>query len=71
MPIISRYVREQKRYSKNELMDIFEFDETSFIEFVKKLTFSNILKLVNKTIDELKCLTLIGIMIPIFMYLHL
>ena len=60
MPIISRYVREQKRYSKNELMDIFEFDETSFIEFVKKLTFSNILKLVNKTIDESKLTDLNG-----------
>ena len=52
MPIISRYVREQKRYSKKELMDIFKFDETTFIEFVKKLKFSNILKLVNKTADE-------------------
>ena len=52
MPIISKYVREQKRYSKKELMDIFEFNETSFIEFVKKLKFSGVLKLVNKTVDE-------------------
>ena len=52
MPIISRYVREQKRYSKNELMHIFEFKETSFVEFVKKLNFINVLKLVNKTNDE-------------------
>ena len=52
MPVISRYVREQQRYSKKELMDIFEFDETSFIEFVKKLKFSGVLKLVNKTVDE-------------------
>lgn len=52
MPIISRYVREQKRYSKKELMDTFEFDETSFVEFVKKLKFSGVLKLVNKTVDE-------------------
>ena len=52
MSIISRYVREQKRYSKNELMNIFEFKEASFVEFVKKLNFINVLKLVNKTNDE-------------------
>lgn len=52
MPVISRYVREQKRYSKKELMDIFEFKENSFVEFVKKLNFINVLKLVNKTNDE-------------------
>lgn len=54
MPIISKYVREQKRYSKKELMDIFEFNETSFIEFIKKLKFSGVLKLVNKTVDEVE-----------------
>ena len=52
MPIISRYVREQKRYSKKELMNIFEFKENSFVDFVKKLNFINVLKLVNKTNDE-------------------
>lgn len=52
MSIISRYVREQKRYSKKELISLFEFDENSFIEFVKKLKFSGVLKLVNKTADE-------------------
>lgn len=52
MPIISRYVREQKRYSKKELMDTFQFNENSFVEFVKKLKFSGVLKLVNKTTDE-------------------
>ena len=52
MPMISRYVREQKRYSKKELFEIFEFNENSFIDFVKKLRFSGVLKLVNKTIVE-------------------
>ena len=52
MPIISRYVREQKRYSKKELMDTFKFEEDSFVDFVKKLKFSGVLKLVNKTVDE-------------------
>ena len=54
MPIISKYVREQKRYSKKELMDIFELNETSFVEFVKKLNFINVLKLVNKTTEEVE-----------------
>jgi len=52
LPIISKYIREQRRYSKKELMDIFELDESSFVEFVKKLKFSGVLKLVNKTVDE-------------------
>lgn len=52
MPIISKYVREQKRYSKKDLIDLFKFNENSFIDFVKKLKFSGVLKLVNKTIDE-------------------
>ena len=52
LPIISRYVREQRRYSKKELMDTFKFDDDSFSEFVKKLKFSGVLKLVNKTVDE-------------------
>ena len=33
-------------------MDTFKFDDDSFIEFVKKLKFSGVLKLVNKTVDE-------------------
>lgn len=33
-------------------MDTFKFDETSFVDFVKKLKFSGVLKLVNKTVDE-------------------
>ena len=33
-------------------MNIFEFKEASFVEFVKKLNFINVLKLVNKTNDE-------------------
>ena len=52
MPIISKYVREQKRYSKKDLLDLFKFNESSFVDFVKKLKFSGVLKLVNKTIDE-------------------
>ena len=52
MPIISKYIREQKRYSKKQLIDIFELDEDSFVEFVKKLKFSGVLKLVNKTVEE-------------------
>ena len=52
MPIISRYVREQKRYSKKEIMDTFQFNETSFVEFIKKLKFTGALKLVNKSVVE-------------------
>ena len=52
MPIISKYIREQRRYSKKELKNIFELDESSFVEFVKKLKFSGVLKLVNKKVDE-------------------
>ena len=33
-------------------MDTFKFDEDSFVAFVKKLKFSGVLKLVNKTVDE-------------------
>lgn len=33
-------------------MDTFKFDDDSFSEFVKKLKFSGVLKLVNKTVDE-------------------
>ena len=37
MKIVSRYVREQKRYTKNDLRGIFSFDEDGIEKFIKNL----------------------------------
>lgn len=48
MELISRYVREQKRYTINELKDIFSFDDEEGIKrFIKNLKAYGILKSVN------------------------
>ncbi len=46
MKIISRFVREQKRYTKNELRKIFEFDEHGIESFLKSLKAYGVLKTV-------------------------
>lgn len=37
MELVSKYVREQKRYAKNELKHLFEFDESGIEKFLKAL----------------------------------
>lgn len=37
MKVVSRYVREQKRYTKNDLRNIFSFDEAGIEKFIKNL----------------------------------
>ena len=52
MDMISQFVREQKRYSKKELLDLFSIDENYFIKFVKTLKFHGVLKIVDKTPNQ-------------------
>ena len=41
MKVVSRYVREQKRYTKNDLKSKFSFDEDGVEKFIKNLKSSN------------------------------
>lgn len=52
MTIISQFVREQKRYSKKDLLDLFSIDENYFSRLVKTLKFHGALKIVDKTSDQ-------------------
>lgn len=52
MTIISQFVREQKRYSKKELLELFSIDENYFIRLVKTLKFHGVLKIVDKTSNQ-------------------
>lgn len=45
--MISRYVKEQKRYSREELKDMFEVSEEQLINIIKKLKEFNVLKAVK------------------------
>ncbi len=47
MKMISRYVREQKRYTKNDLRSIFKFDEIEVERFIKNLKSFGVLKSVK------------------------
>lgn len=49
MSLISEYILEQKRYSKEELKEKFNLDNENFIDFVKKLKAYGVLKMVNNT----------------------
>lgn len=49
MDFISRYVREQKRYTKNELRVLFQYSETEVEAFITKLKSYGILKAVKNT----------------------
>lgn len=44
MKIISRFVREQKRYTKSELRKLFEYDENGIEQFLKTLKSYGVLK---------------------------
>ena len=54
MKIVSRYVREQKRYTKNELKNIFCFDETGVEKFIKNLKAYGVLKSVKNSTTQLE-----------------
>ena len=47
MEIISRFLREQRRYTKNELAELFRFDESGVEYFIKTLKAYNVLKSVK------------------------
>ena len=53
MKIISRYVREQRRYSKNELRNLFVYDEQGVEQFIRCLKAYSILKSVKNNIEQL------------------
>lgn len=54
MKIVSRYVREQKRYTKNDLKSIFSFDETGVEKFIKSLKAYGVLKSVKNSTAQLE-----------------
>jgi hypothetical protein len=49
MGFISQYVREQKRYTKNELRTIFQFSESENEKFINRLKSFGVLKAVQNT----------------------
>ena len=53
MKIFSGYVREQKRYTKNELKHIFSFDEAGVEKFIKSLKAYGVLKSVKNSNAQL------------------
>lgn len=54
MKIVSRYVREQKRYTKNDLKNIFSFDESGVEKFIKHLKAYGVLKSVKNSTNQLE-----------------
>lgn len=54
MKIVSSYVREQKRYTKNELKNIFSFDESGVEKFIKNLKAYGVLKSVKNNTNQLE-----------------
>lgn len=54
MKVVSRYVREQKRYTKNDLKSRFSFDEDGVEKFIKNLKAYGVLKSVKNTDDQLE-----------------
>ena len=54
MKIFSGYVREQKRYTKNELKHIFSFDEAGVEKFIKSLKAYGVLKSVKNSNAQLE-----------------
>ena len=49
MKMVSKYVREQKRYTKNDLREIFELSEDSVERFIRNLKSYGVLKSVKNT----------------------
>lgn len=54
MKIVSSFVREQKRYTKNELKSIFSFDDAGVEKFIKSLKAYGVLKSVKNSITQLE-----------------
>lgn len=54
MKIVSRYVREQQRYTKNNLKNIFSMDEVTVEKFIKNLKAFGVLKSVKNTEQQLE-----------------
>ena len=54
MEIVSKYVREQKRYTKNELKSMFSFDEAGVEKFIKSLKAYGVLKSVKNNTTQLE-----------------
>lgn len=54
MKIVSSYVREQKRYTKNDLKSIFSFDESGVEKFIKNLKAYGVLKSVKNNTEQLE-----------------
>ena len=52
MKLVSRYVREQKRYTKNELKSHFSFDEVGVEKFIKNLKAYGVLKSVKNSVVQ-------------------
>jgi hypothetical protein len=52
--IVSGFVREQKRYTKNELRGIFAFDESEVEKFIRNLKAFGVLKSVKNSTDQLE-----------------
>lgn len=59
MELISSFVREQKRYTKNDLKSIFSFDELSVERFIKNLKAFGVLKSVKNNAEQLEMSELI------------
>ena len=54
MKIVSSYVREQKRYTKNDLKSIFSFDESGVEKFIKNLKVYGVLKSVKNSTAQIE-----------------
>ena len=52
MKIISAYVREQQRYTKNQLRTCFSYDDVGVEKFIKSLKSYGILKTVANTAEQ-------------------
>lgn len=59
MELVSKYVREQKRYTKNDLKHIFSFDDVGIEKFLKNLKAFGILKCVENSNKQLEMSELI------------
>lgn len=53
MRVVSKYVREQKRYTKNDLKNKFSFDEEGVERFIKNLKAYGVLKSVKNSDEQL------------------
>lgn len=53
MKIVSSFVREQHRYTKNQIRSLFSFDEMGVERFIKNLKSYGILKTVANNKDQL------------------